>query len=35
MKKLLGTSQWTKKANKMLQLTIQIIAKAVADVENL
>ena len=31
----LGTSQWTKKANKTLKLTIQIIAKAVADVKNL
>ena len=31
----LGTSQWTGKVNKMLKLTIQTIAEAVADVENL
>ena len=31
----LGTSQWTRKAKKTLRLTIQMIAKAVADVENL
>ena len=31
----LGTSQWTRKVKKTLQLTIQMIAKAVADVKNL
>ena len=31
----LGTSQWTRKANKTRKLTIQTIAKAVADIENL
>ena len=31
----LGASQWTRKANKTLKLTIQTIAKTVADIENL